>query len=213
MQERPSTEPLRALKRQTAALPTPWVSEIVLQTNQFIAMKEWYPAVLGIDWFLENNPIPTADEHSQATDGKQARASNVRSCFMRLPTVPPFGCILALFEITSLGNVPTSDPGLNHMQLKQRDLATLVRRVELMREAGLDPHRSANHGPMTSFYYKDPDQNIIELCIDNFDTPEEMNSFIQSEKFRANPSGLEIDRDDFVRRYRDGEPAETLLAI
>lgn len=205
---------LQNLKRHTEEMATPWVSEIVLQTSQFNAMKRWYEAILGNDWFVETEPKAAAetDQPREAGD-KQARASNLRACFMRLPPAPPYGTVLALFEIKTLGHAPTNDPGLNHMQLKHPDLDALMRRIELLRDHGLHPHRSANHGPMLSFYFRDPDQNVIELCIDNFDTPAEMNAFIQSDKFRSNPSGIEIDRDEFLRRYRAGEAKDTLLAI
>lgn len=207
-------EVLRELKKKMAALPTPWVAEIVLQTNQYDQMKLWYEGVLGADWFVENKPDPNvvvANHHGDG--GKQVHAKDVRACFMRLPTVFPYGMILALFELTALRLTPSVDPGLNHMQLKHPDLETLIRRVEFLRDAGIDPHRSANHGPMTSFYFRDPDENIIELCIDNFDTPADMNAFIQSDRFKANPSGIDIDRDDFIARYRAGTPKAELLAI
>jgi catechol-2,3-dioxygenase len=205
---------MAALKAATATLPTPWVSEIVLQTNQFDAMKLWYSSVLGADWFMENVPDPSTKVANHHGDGgKQVHAKDVRACFMRLPTVQPYGQVLALFEITRLTAGPDTDPGLNHLQLKHPDLETLACRVEMMREAGIDPHRSANHGPITSFYFRDPDENILELCIDNFSTAAEFNAFVASDKFKANPSGIDIDRDEFLARFRAGTPLAELLAI
>lgn len=205
---------LTALQERTRALPRPWVSEIVLQTNQYDAMRQWYGAVLGGEWFVENTPDPTTVVENQHGDGgKQVHAKDVRACFMRLPTVEPYSQILALFELTWLTPKPTTDPGINHMQLKHVDLDALVTRVELLREAGIDPHRSANHGPMTSFYFRDPDENIIELCIDNFKSMAEMTKIIQSPAFRANPSGIDFDRDAFITRFRSGEPEAALLAL
>jgi hypothetical protein len=99
------------------------------------------------------------------------------------------------------------------MQLRHAELDVLVTRLELLRDAGIHPHRSANHGPMTSVYFRDPDENIVELCIDNFDTPEAMNTFIQSAKFKSNPSGIDIDRNEFISRHRSGMPKDRLLAI
>ena len=205
---------LAALKEQTAALKKPWVSEIVLQTNQYDLMKLWYESVLGIDWFMEN--IPNADVHVEnhhGDGGKQVHAKDVRACFARLDMAPPFSTTLALYEHTWLDRTPSSDPGLNHMQLKHDDIETLIRRVELLRDTGIHPHRSANHGPITSFYYRDPDENIIELCLNNFATPQEMAAFVRSERFQANPSGIDLDRDEFVARYRAGTPLDELLAI
>lgn len=210
----PAMQRLQALRDKTRSLPRPWVSEIVLQTNQYDLMRLWYEAVLGGEWFVENAPDPSVKvENHHGDGGKQVHAKDVRSCFMRLPTVEPYGQILALFELTWLSHAPAKDPGINHLQFKHADLNTLITRVELLRDAGLDPHRSANHGPMTSFYFRDPDENILELCVDNFKTPAEMLQIIRSPAFRANPSGIDFDRDDFIRRYRSGEKEADLLKL
>lgn len=210
----PDAETLTELKHKTAALKNPWVSEIVLQTNQYDAMKLWYSGVFGLDWPIENTPNSATSIANQHGDGgKQVHAADVRSCFTRFATVPPFSTTFALFELTWLDSAPKTDPGLNHMQLKHPDIETLIQRVELMRDAGIHSHRSANHGPITSFYFRDPDENIVELCIDNFSSPQEMAAFIQSDAFRANPSGIDLDRDEFIARYRAGTPLPELLAI
>jgi hypothetical protein len=85
--------------------------------------------------------------------------------------------------------------------------------VELLRDAGIDPQRCANHGPVLSFYFKDPDRNVVEFCCNTFATAEETSAFTRSERFRSNPSGLELERDAFLARWRGGESRETLLAI
>ena len=40
-----------------------------------------------------------------------------------------------------------------------------------------------------------------------------MAAFVQSDAFRANPSGIDLDRDEFIARYRAGTPVTELLAI
>ncbi len=209
----PDENRLRELKAETAKLATPWVSEIVLQTNQYVSMKLWYEATLGRDFFYETRRGPVAEPKPRKPGDKQVFAKDVRACFMRLPSVEPYGIILALFELHGLRTEPGEDPGLNHMQLKHADVEALVRRIEALRDAGLHPHRSANHGPGTSFYFRDPDANILEFCIDNFATPAELDEFVRSETFRKNPSGIDLDRDDFIRRFRAGVPVKQLLAI
>ena len=132
---------------------------------------------------------------------------------MRLAPDFPYGGTLAIFEIPGITKTPTRDPGLNHMQFKNRGLDVLMKRIELLKAAGIHPQRSSNHGPVLSFYFKDPDKNIVEFCINNFSTAAEMMSFVQSEKFRKNPSGIELDRDEFLSRYYKGEPHAELLSI
>ena len=202
---------LDELRAATANLPTTWISEVVLQTGRYDEMKTWYEAVLGQPWGFENKPkVPAA---TPAEGEKQVKAADVRACFMRLGPGFPHGGTLALFEVPGTSLKLTRDPGLNHMQFKNRDLDTLMKRIELLRDAGIHPQRSSNHGPVLSFYFKDPDRNVVEFCINNFATAEEMMAFVRSERFQKNPSGLELDRDEFLRRYRSGEPPQQLLSI
>jgi catechol 2,3-dioxygenase-like lactoylglutathione lyase family enzyme len=199
------------LRAATAALPSTWISEVVLQTGRYDEMKPWYEAVLGQPWSFVNVPAKPAKPPPEGE--KQVRAADVRACFMRLAPGFPHGGTLALFEVPGTAAAPTRDPGLNHMQFKNRDLETLMKRIELLRDAGIHPQRCANHGPVLSFYFKDADRNVVEFCINNFDTAEEMMAFTRSERFQKNPSGLELDRDEFLKRYRSGEPPRQLLSI
>lgn len=205
---------LSELKEKTQAIAPTWVSEVVLQTNQFDRMKLWYAAVLGADWSFENKPDPSvavANHHGDG--GKQVHAKDVRAVFMRMKLPAPHSLTFAIFELTHLTHAPSTDPGLNHMQFKHAELAELVKRIEALHDANIHPHRSANHGPITSFYYRDPDENIVEFCLDNFDTPAEMMAFTRSEAFQRNPSGIDLDRDEFLKRFHAGTPKKELLAI
>jgi hypothetical protein len=42
------------------------------------------------------------------------------------------------------------------------------------------PTRSANHGPFTSFYYRDPDGNRVELSVRNYAAEAETLALMQS---------------------------------
>jgi hypothetical protein len=66
------------------------------------------------------------------------------------------------------------------------------------------PERTINHGPTTSMYYKDPDDNRVELQIDNFDTAEECNAYFYSEDFSSNPIGVLFDPEELAAKYHGG---------
>ena len=187
------------------------ISETILKTGQMELMKAWYAMVLGVTPFFEHDPPP----NSQPGDfGGQTRATDLRMCFFRLSADYPNTQVIGVFEEPGLtGLASKTSPGLHHMQLMSSGLGALIDKYEALKAEGLLPHRSTNHGPMTSFYYRDPDGNNVELTAQNFATFEMMNTFMASAAFKANPSGIELDPEAFIARYRSGEPLEDLVHI
>ena len=53
----------------------------------------------------------------------------------------------------------------------------------------------------------------VELQIDNFATPAELDGYFQSRAFRDNPVGVTYDPEEMCRRYEAGEPMASLLQI
>jgi hypothetical protein len=90
-------------------------------------------------------------------------------------------------------------------------LADLVDTYERLKELGIRPYWSINHGPTTSCYYRDPDGNQVELQIDNFESTDALNAWFRSGAFADNPIGVEFDPDDLIARYRAGTPQEELV--
>lgn len=201
------TERLRAL---TMDLVPMRLSEIVLKTGRYTEMRTWYQMVLGLAPFYEHEPSgPSRDRRP----GEQERASDLRLCFFRLHMDHPYVQVVALFDIPGTRSEPSGDPGLHHMQLRCPELPQLFERYERLGAVGVKPHRTANHGPGTSFYYRDPDGNIVELSANNFATLEEYRGYFESESYRRNPSGIEIDADEYIGRFKRGTPLADLVRI
>lgn len=185
------------------------ISEIILKTGRLDEMKRWYRTVLGVDPFFEHAPPPGT---TPLDLGGQTRASDLRMCFFRLSTDYPYVQTIGIFEEpgTALAQQKGAS-GLHHMQLMTSGLDELCDKFDELDGQGLRPHRSADHGPMTSFYYRDPDGNNVEITAQNWPTMEAMAAFMASDAFKANPSGREIDDPAaFVARHR--EPASSVLA-
>jgi Glyoxalase/Bleomycin resistance protein/Dioxygenase superfamily len=70
------------------------------------------------------------------------------------------------------------------VQFRHASLGALLDRYEVLRDLGIKPERTMNHGPSTSFYYRDPDGNRVELSAVNFPTEAEYASFWASEAFK-----------------------------
>jgi catechol 2,3-dioxygenase-like lactoylglutathione lyase family enzyme len=185
------------------------LSELVLKTGRFDEMSAFYTRVLGHGPFYERTPGPEAPPRPA---GMPERAVDVRLGFFRIHDAP-HSQVLALFGIDSLTGAEASGPGLHHFQFGVASLGDLVAQHEHMVSTGVRPHRAANHGQATSFYYRDPDGNIVEFSCPNFATTEEEEAFMAGPVFAANPSGLELDPDRFAARYRAGDPPAELLRL
>ena len=86
-------------------------------------------------------------------------------------------------------------------------LSTYVR----LRDQGIVPQRTINHGMTTSMYYSDPDGNRIELQVENFTDVQEAVDFMNGPIFEANPIGVLFDADELVERFDAGVPEEELV--
>jgi catechol 2,3-dioxygenase-like lactoylglutathione lyase family enzyme len=183
--------------------------ELVLKTGNFERAREWYRILLDRDPFLEREP-----DHDAAPVDGQERAADVRLAFFRVYDATfPFAQILAIFGIDGTPDTAQPSPGMHHFQFRLDSLEALVSQYERLASHGIHPHRTANHGPGTSMYYRDPDGTIIEQSCGNCATPEEQAALVSSAAFRRDPSGREWDAAEFVARYRAGEPLDSLLSL
>jgi catechol-2,3-dioxygenase len=101
--------------------------------------------------------------------------------------------------------------GFYHVAFTYKDLGELLGTYVRLNEAGIKPWRAINHGPTVSFYYKDPDQNDVELQVDSFPDAALTNAWMMSEEFTRNPIGIEFDPADMILRYESGERETELL--
>lgn len=114
-------------------------------------------------------------------------------------------------RIALIGNPPgpTDDPqptkGMHHMAFTFTTLDDLANAYTQRKAYGVEPIWCVNHGPTTSMYYKDPDGNLLETQVDNFDTPEQANDFMASEEFAENTVGADFNPEDLIHRLASGE--------
>jgi catechol 2,3-dioxygenase-like lactoylglutathione lyase family enzyme len=173
----------------TRDLPELRITEVVLQTARWQEMKDWYSAFLGVEPYLETETL----------------------CFRRVSQA--HNQLFVLFHFPDLQERPEAVTGLNHVQFKTNTLAEALDRYERLKAVGIVPDRSMNHGPGTSFYYRDPDGNTMEIAGPNFATEAESRAYVQSDAFRRNPRGMAIAPDEFVAKFRSGMPQEELVRI
>lgn len=169
-------------------LPAMRLSEIVLATCNYEAMKAWYRVMLDVESSLEHAPT---DQSATRSGGGLPKPT--RMCFFRLHAEHPYQDVIALFEIPGAVTVAPGRSGLHHMQLRNASIPVLQERYRRLRAADTAPFQAMDHGSSTSLYYRDPDDNVVEISASNFATYEEVETCLASEDYKRNPAGKVID--------------------
>ena len=94
--------------------------------------------------------------------------------------------------------------GLEHIAFTFPDLPALLLAYRQRKAQGIPPLWSVNHGPTTSIYYRDPDDNMLETQVDNFDSVDDATKFMASKAFAENPIGCLL--------YTSPSPRDGLLS-
>jgi catechol-2,3-dioxygenase len=162
------------------------LAHVVLRTAQMKAMLDWYVLVLDGRVVHEGQYLAfmTYDEEHHRV----------------------------AFAATGASERPDDKyTGLHHVAFTYSTLGDLIGTYKRLKVVGIQPTVTINHGPTMSMYYTDPDGNNVELQIDNFETPEEAQQFLESDAFADNPVGVLFDPDDLVVRFEAGEPVAELV--
>ncbi|CAJ2499688.1 Uu.00g025410.m01.CDS01 [Anthostomella pinea] len=113
---------------------------------------------------------------------------------------------VAIIAFTGCGEKVRNTAGLEHIAFTFKNLLDLTTAYSQRKARGMLPVWNVNHGPTTSIYYQDPDGNMLETQVDNFDTAEGANDYMSGGAFAENPFGVDFDPEDMIRRLQSGEP-------
>lgn len=184
--EPPTLEPADDRDR-AGAIPRPALHHVQLKTPQLDAMVEWYVDTLGLVVCFRGSGGAwlTNDE------------ANHR---------------LAILTTPKLSQDPdkVAHAGLHHTAWEYATLDELLTTYARLRDRGQLPHRAVNHGPVTSFYYLDPDDNSVELQVDNFGDWRESVWFMASEAFAEDPYGPGVDPEALIAQRAAGVDAREI---
>jgi len=116
----------------------------------------------------------------------------------------------------ALVGIPTTAPknshscGLEHIAFTFPDLSSLLLAYRQRKARGILPVWCVNHGVTTSLYYHDPDGNMLETQVDNFDSAEDATQYMSSPAFSENPIGADFDPEELIQRIEAGEDDASL---
>jgi catechol 2,3-dioxygenase len=145
-----------------------------IKTARIKEMVEWYATVLGTEMVADLGfaQFVTYD------------AANHRVVF--------FGS--DKFE----GETEVTRTGLHHLAYEYGELDDLLDTYTRLKGLEILPVWVTDHGPTISFYYEDPDRNLIELQVDNFGSDAGSSAYVRSPPFRDNPLGKDVDPDKLI---------------
>ena len=94
--------------------------------------------------------------------------------------------------------------GIHHFAFEYATIDDLLNAYTRLKELGITPHMSLDHGMTLSFYYVDPDGNSVELQTDIFgDWAQSQEWMRTSPDFAADPIGQFVDPDQIVALRKD----------
>ena len=182
-------------QRQTSPVQEDSLDEVIvparlhhvnLKAYHFEEMREFYTALIGIHPVAE---VGTFGWYTYDT-------ANHRLALMHQPNFTE--------------RVPAS-AGMHHMAFEYDSLDDLMRTYLRLKKIGVLPAAVLDHGMTTSFYYRDPDGNYIELQVDNFGLdPAQSTAFMHTPAFLANPIGVPINPESYVAAWQKGASLQEL---
>ncbi len=166
----------------------PAFHHVTIKTSRLQEMVDWYRVVIGaeINFQDENNAWTTNDE------------ANHRVAFLSVP---------------GLENDPDKirHTGMHHSAFEYASFDDLMSSYERMKDGGILPAFSLDHGMTISLYYKDPEGNYVELQSDSFGDWKQSSHWMRtSTDFQSNPIGTFFDPEKVCQAHRAGEAFATL---
>lgn len=161
------------------------LAHVVFRTSNYKQLVGWYKLVLNATPAFENEGIAFLaydDEHHR----------------------------IALINTPGLQPQRPGVAGVHHVAFTFETLGGLLQNYERLRGEGVEPVWCVNHGPTTSMYYSDPDDNQVEFQVDNCETVEEAGEYFFTPEFSENPLGVDFNAEELLARFKAGE-AETVL--
>jgi len=156
------------------------LAHVVLRTAQFQKMQDFYVSFLG----------------GTVTYGND---------FLSFITYDEEHHRVALIGFPGTGPKQPTSSGLEHIAFTFPTLSDLLLAYRQRKARSILPVWCVNHGPTTSIYYRDPDGNMLETQVDNFDTADEANEFMKSKYFAENPIGTDFDPEELITKIKNGE--------
>jgi catechol 2,3-dioxygenase len=166
----------------------PKLHHVTIKTSRLDEMIAWYGLVIGAEVnFRDGVAAWTSND-----------AANHRIAFLAVPGL-------------SDDAAKVSHNGMHHCAFEYDSFADLMASFDRLRQHGIAPAFSLDHGLTISLYYRDPEGNFVELQSDNFGDWAQSREFMRtSQDFAANPIGTFFDPARVYDKFKAGADFKTL---
>jgi len=175
------------MNTQTAVHPK--LHHYGLTTANLAALVDWYRKALGM----------TVNHQSAAHGEPQQRGPFSGMAFLSNDEADHR---LVIFEVPGLTADPDKQrhPGLQHVAFECGTMDELLGTYVRVKGLGIVPVWAADHGVGISFYYHDPDQNVVEINVNNYGNPWTATEHIRTAPLTRSP----VDPDRMVEARKAG---------
>jgi catechol 2,3-dioxygenase-like lactoylglutathione lyase family enzyme len=164
-----------------------------ITTGRLEEMKDWYGIALGMVPVVETAGLAGAAKTCWLTYGD----ANFR---------------IVLTSVDGIAPPAERKPAahLRRIAFEFPNMDDLLNSYARLNSLGVIPVYAADHGAVTSFYYEDPDGNVLELTVNNYPSPAECVKFLNTAEYAANPMGTPVEPDRMVIQRSEGMSIEEL---
>lgn len=166
----------------------PALHHVTFRTTRLAEMVDWYSKVIGAK-------VNFRDQYAAWTTNDEA---NHRIAFLGMPGI-------------------SEDPdkrrhnAMHHCAFEYASFADLMKSYRRLADLGILPSFSLDHGLTISLYYKDPDDNYVELQSDAFRDWAKSSEWMRtSADFAANPIGTFFDPEKVYQAHTSGRGDDDL---
>ncbi|MDC3086338.1 VOC family protein [Pelagibacteraceae bacterium] len=176
---------------------------VAFKTLQYDKMVNFYEKLFGCKPLYKSNDIAFLafdEEHHRVAIANTKPGVDKLNFFVKL---------IAQFKEWLNRSTPSA-VGLDHISYQLNPIDKWFDFYLKAKERGLKPYWTINHGWITGMYYKDPDNNLIEIFFEHWQNEKEFKHEVSARGFPEEPVGTNMDIDILYDMFKKGESFENL---
>ena len=176
---------------------------IAFKTTNYENMVNFYKNLFGCEPLYQSDLITFLaydDEHHRIAIANTSDVLNNLNFIQK---------IVMKLKIFLNKNIPSIE-GLDHISYRINPIEKWFDFYFRAKERGLSPLWTVNHGWISGIYYRDPDNNLVEVFFEHFSSAEEFKENI-SPDFEDEPIGTNMDIEVLYEMFKSGAGFSELI--